>query len=734
MKQKLKYILIIISFHFVLPSFSQKTKTLKLEDFTKYSTFKSKTVDGVNSMNDGIHFSSLVNNESIIKYSYKTGEIIDTIFDLKKIVDSPIDNFTAYSFSNNEQRILLETNRKKIYRHSYTANYYVWDELTESLSELSEKGAQQLATFSPNGERIAFVRNNNIFIKTIRFGTEQQVTFDGKKNEVINGIPDWVYEEEFSFNKAFEWSPDSKMLAFVKFDETEVSEYSMPLYKGLSPEKNENSLYPGSYTFKYPKAGEKNSEISVHIFDVKTKTTIIADTGEETDIYIPRIKWLPDGNNLAIFHLNRRQNELNLLYANPHTGDTRTVFTEKNKRYIDESFLDLFSFLSDNEHFIVVSERDGWAHLYLYKNTGFKVKQLTLGKFDVTDFYGYDPAKKVFYYQAAKKSPFQREVYCLSIDGKKDFAIAGKEGTNSAIFSDGCKYFLNYFSSKKTPRIVSVNDRKGKEIRVIEDNRDYKKLLLAYTLPSFEFFNFKTSNGDQLNGYILKPSDFDKNKEYPVVMTQYSGPNSQEVVDSFKIDWQYFLAEQGYIVACVDPRGTAARGEEFRKCTYLQLGKLESDDQVEAAKYLASLPYTNEKAIAIWGWSYGGFTTALALEKGGDVFKAGVAVAPVTNWRFYDTVYTERFMRTPQQNPDGYDDNSPINNVEGITGNLLLIHGTADDNVHIQNTYEYTEAMVQANIPFDMHVYTNRNHSIRGANTRHHLYSKIIDSFEKNLK
>lgn len=729
-----KILLFVCTGLIVLNVFSQEKKTLTLEDFVVNNTFKAKTVEGVNSMNDGINFSSLVDGKKILKYSYKTGEEVATIFQLSQVDDCPIKNITAYALSNDEQRILLETHKTKIYRHSYTADYYVWDNYTEKLYPASEYGAQQVATLSPDGERLAFVRDNNLFIKTLRFGTEQQVTFDGEKNKIINGIPDWVYEEEFAYNKAFEWSPDSKQLAFVKFDETEVPEYSFPLYKGLAPEKKENALYPGKYTYKYPKAGEKNSTVTVHVYDVKTKTTIEMNTGENTNIYIPRITWTPDGNDLAIFHLNRLQNELNVIYANPFTGDTRTIFTEKNNRYIDESFINLFTFLEDNQQFVVVSERDGWAHLYLYKNTGFKVKQLTSGEFDVTDFYGYDSAKKTFYYQAAKQSPLQREVYAITLDGKKEWKLSMQDGTNKAIFSKGYKYFLNYFSNSKTPEIVTVNDTKGKYTRTVEDNSQVVSELSKFILPGHEFVSFTTSEEVTLNGYMLKPSNFDPSKKYPVVMTQYSGPNSQEVADSWQIDWHYYLAEQGFIVACFDPRGTAARGEEFRKCTYMQLGKLESDDQVAAAKYLASLPYTDENNMAIWGWSYGGFMTALSLNKGGDVFKAGVAVAPVTNWRYYDSVYTERFMRTPQQNPDGYDDNSPIHNFKNIKAHFLIMHGTADDNVHVQNTYEYSDELVQEGIPFDMQIFTNRNHSIYGGKTRLFLFNKIVRYFEDNLQ
>jgi dipeptidyl-peptidase 4 len=724
--------LIVIALSFNV--FAQDKKLLSLEDFVTNSTFKAETVAGVNSMNDGIHFTSLKDNKQIIQYSYKTGEQVAVLFDLKSVIDCPIQSFEAYTFSNNEQRILLETNKKKIFRHSYTADYYIWDIHSKSLTPLSANGSQQVATFSPDGERVAFVRNNNIFIKSLRFNTEFQATTDGKKNEILNGIPDWVQEEEFGYSKAFEWSPDSKMVAFLKFNEKNVPVVTIPIYKGLAPEKKENATYSSFDSLKYPKAGENNSEVTVHVYDIKNKTIIRVKTGDDVEVYFPRIAWTPTGTDLAIMRLNRHQNEVELLYVNPYTGDTRPIMKEKNKYYIDEDYFKQFTFLDDNESFVVLSERDGWSHLYLYQNSGYSVKKITAGAFDVTAFYGYDKVKKVFYYQAAKKSPLQREVYSISLDGKKESCLSEKAGTNDAVFSSGYQYFLNYYSNHTTPKTVSVCDIKGKQIRMVEENSTLNSKLLEYVRPTFDFFTFKASDGTELNGYMIKPSSFDPSKKYPVVMTQYGGPNSQEVADSWKFDWHNFLAEKGFIVVCVDPRGTAVRGEEFRKCTYMQMGKLESDDIIDAAKYLVSLPYCDEKNIGIWGWSHGGYMTIVCMEKGGAIFKAGVAVAPVTNWRFYDSVYTERFMRKPSENSDGYNDSSPISNPEGIKGSLLLVHGTADDNVHAQNTYEFAEALVQAGVQFDMQLYTNRNHSIYGGNTRMHLYTKILNYFETHLK
>ncbi len=714
------------------PLFAQKK--LSLADFNQNYTFQEKTVQGLHSSANGLYYTTLEDGKRIVKYSYKDGKKVETVFDLDQLENAAISHFSAYSFSDDETKILLTTEREQIYRHTFSANYYVWNSVTEELAPLSEKGKQQEATFSPNGERVAFVRDNNIFIKTLRFGTENQVTNDGQKNAIINGVPDWVYEEEFAFSKAFAWSPDSKFLAYIRFDETAVKEYSMKMFQGKSPSLKENASYPGEYTYKYPKAGEQNSLISVFSYDLKSKTKIEVDLGEETDIYVPRLKWTADANDLAVFRLNRRQNKIDVLFANPHTGDSRLFFTEKNDRYIGENFLDDFIFLPDNDYFVVNSERDGFSHLYLYDRQGFEVRQLTQGEYDVTDFYGFDSKKKIFYYQAAKKSPMQREVYYVSLDKKKQGTLSPKEGTNKAVFSSGFQYFINEYTSLDTPKTFSLYDNKGSLVRVLEDNKALNEKLSEYTISSKSFFNFETSEGVSLNGWMIKPVNFNESKQYPVVMTQYSGPNSQQVLDRWSVSWYNYLAQEGFLVVCVDSRGTGARGQDFRKVTYMQLGKYESDDQVEAARYLTTLPYVDKNNISIWGWSYGGFMTLLSMEKGGDLFKAGVAIAPVANFKFYDTVYTERFMRTPLENPDGYEDNAPLNHPEGITGRLLLIHGSADDNVHLQNTMEMAEALVQANVQFDMAIYTNRNHGIYGGNTRMHLYQRVTDFLKNQLQ
>jgi dipeptidyl-peptidase-4 len=720
-------ILILIS----ISAYSQKR--IELNDVVGKRLFVQKSISGLRSMKDGLNYTTEENGTKIVKYSYKTGNKVEELFDLSKIENPGFKEFSEYTFSDDETKILFTTNRRQLYRHSFTAEYFVWNRTTKEMTPLSKNGVQQLATFSPDGERVAFVRGNNLFIKSLKFGTENQVTKDGKQNEIINGAPDWVYEEEFGFNKAFEWSPDSKFLAFIKFNETEVPMFNIPMYQGQAPQLKENSLYPGSYSYKYPKPGEKNSVVSVLVYDLKSKSAVTAETGTDTEQYIPRIKWTADASDLAIMKLNRLQNQVDIVLCNPFTGDTRSFFSEKNKRYISEDFFDSFIFLPDNKYIVLNSERNGYSHLYLYDRQGFQVKQLTNGNFDVTAFYGFDAVKKIFYYQAAKESPLRREVYFVSLDGKKSGKLSTQTGTNQADFSSGFQYFINTFTNVETPNLVTLHDQTGKLLRTLEDNSALKNQLKEYNLSKKEFFTFKTSEGIELNGWMLKPANFDQAKKYPVLMTQYSGPNSQSVIDRWGVSWDDYLAQEGFVVACVDPRGTGARGEEFRKMTYQQLGKYESDDQVEAAKYLGTLPFVDKNRIGIWGWSYGGFMSALCMEKGADVFKTGISVAPVTNWRFYDSVYTERYMRTPKENPDGYDDNSPLSHAEKIKGNYLLIHGSADDNVHLQNTMEFAERMVQSGVQFDMAVYTNRNHGIRGGNTTMHLYTKMTNYLKEKL-
>ncbi|MBN2596941.1 S9 family peptidase [Labilibaculum sp.] len=726
---------ILMCFGFL--SFSQtENQKISMEDLMLNGTFSQKSVQGLLSMKDGIHYTTLEEGGTkIVKYSYATGKVVDTLLNLNQIKDVEIKSINEYEFSADESRILLMTNPERIYRRSFTADYFVFSFKNRELVPLSKNGKQRLATFSPNGNRIAFVRDNNLYIHNVLFGSEIRITKDGEWNKIQNGTPDWVYEEEFEFNRAFEWSPNSEFLAYMKFNEGDVKMFNMNKFEGLYPQIKENALYPENYTYKYPKAGEKNSTVEVFVYNIEDRITKRMDVGEEKDQYIPRIKWTQDPKMLSIYRLNRHQNKLELLLANARTGSSNIMYTQENKYYIEEGNFDFLTYLNDGRHFIYLDEKDGFNHLYLFDMvTGKSVQQITNGDWDVTDFIGFDEKNQVCYYQSAEVSPMDRNVYSVKLNGTAKKMLTPDKGTNNTVFSNGYKYYINYFSSITQPETVSLFNSKGKMIRVLENNEELVAKLKEYQYSPKEFTMLPAADGmTMLNAWMIKPFDFDPSKKYPVLMTQYSGPNSQSVLNSWSFDWYQYLAQEGYVVVCVDPRGTGARGQMFRKCTYMQLGRLESDDQISAARSLANESFTDENRIAIWGWSYGGFMSTLCLEKGSDVFAAAIAVAPVTNWRYYDSVYTERFMRTPQENANGYDDNSPINHVDKLKGSLLLCHGTADDNVHIQNTYELTERLVQADKQFEMQVYTNRNHSIYGGKTRLHLYNRFNKFLKDNL-
>ncbi len=724
-----KIYLLAFSFLLFISSFAQNTyKEITLDDLMKNYTFWAESVYGLRSMNDGVHYTTF-DETAIVKYSYATGNIVDTILETN---DLSIKGVSDYRFNDDETKIILETDVESIYRHSYTAKFYVWDIDTKKLLPVSDKDKQQLATLSPDGKKVAFVYKNNIYIKNLESGKETAVTTDGEKNKIINGAPDWVYEEEFGFNQAFYWSPDGKKIAYIRFDESKVKSFSMQMFAGQAPRLEQNALYPEIRTWKYPKTGEDNSVVSVHIYDVNTQKTIKADIGSETDIYIPRIRWTKNPNTLSIIRLNRLQNKLEILFADAQNGNTKLIYTDTNKYYIGEETLDNLKFTRDGKYFVISSERDGYRHIYLYTVEGKLVKQLTKGNWDVIDFIGYDEKGKICYYISSEESPVKRTLYSVNLKGKKK-KLSTQSGSNRAAFSKTYKYYINYFSNAQTPNYVTLHNAKGKLIRVLKDNSALKKKVEEYGGLHKEFFTFKTSEGVELYGYMIKPPDFDATKKYPVLMYQYSGPNSQTVIDRWSFGWDRLLAQKGYITVCVDGRGTGGRGEAFRKITYKQLGKYETIDQIEAAKYIGTLPYIDKNRIGIWGWSYGGFETLLALSKGKGVFKAGIAVAPVTNWRYYDNIYTERYMRTPQENPDGYDQNSPTTFAKDMNARLLLVHGMGDDNVHFQNSAEYSEALVQANKQFREFFYTNRNHGIYGGNTRMHLYTMMTEFILNNL-
>lgn len=725
-----KYFLFLVAVWLICDISAQK-KQVELDDFITRGTFRAKGVQGLRPMKDGNHY-TVSDGSRIVKYAYATGQEVGVVVDMENLKNSPIKNFVDYEFSTDETKVLVYVNTENIYRHSFRADYYVIDVVRREIEPLSDAGKQQEPAFSPDGHNVAYVRNNNIFIKKLRFNTESAITTDGKFNEIINGIPDWVYEEEFSFTRAFEWSPDNEELAYIKFNESEVKEFSIQLYKASFPVYEDYSLYPGNYNYKYPKAGEANSKVSVHVFNLRNRTTKRMDVGDLADAYIPRIRFTQAADQLGVVKLNRRQNQLDLYIVNPSSGVGRVIFTDRNERFIDESVLDNFHFLPDGKHFVYVGEFDGYNHIHLFGMDGRKIRQVTKGNWDITDFYGYDAKNRMFYFQAAATSPLKREVYSIRLDGTKQTRLTPNEGVNKANFSSNFGFFINHYSNASTPNRVAVFNTTGKQLRIIEDNSDLIKRLGDYELSKREFFSFTTSEGITLNGWMIKPLGFNAQTKYPVLMTQYSGPNSQRVLDQWEMGWDQFLASKGYLIVCVDGRGTGARGEEFRKSTYMKLGKLESDDQIETARYLGGLSFVDSNRIGIWGWSYGGYMTAICLSRS-NLFKVGIAVAPVTNWRFYDTAYTERFMRQPRENASGYDNNSPINMTNDLHGRLFLIHGSADDNVHMQNVMEYADKLIQSGKQFDMFIYPNRDHSIMGGNSRSHLYNMMFNYLERNL-
>ena len=714
----------------------QAQQKVTLRDIAQ-GTYRAQGISGLKPMLDGEHYTQISSDHKrIVKYSFKTGEEVGTLFDVTTARDCDLKSFDDYILSPDEKLILTET--KPIYRHSFTAVYYIYNVKNNKMEPLSNNGPQQVPLFSPDGNQIAFVRNNNIYLVKLLFGnSESQVTKDGEYNHVLNGIPDWVYEEEFSFNRAFDFSADSKMIAYVRFDESAVPMFSFPWYKGLAPEKTSYATYLGAYEYKYPKAGEVNSKVSVHTYDIKSHVTRKMDLQIDSDGYIPRIKFTSDPEKLAIMTLNRHQNRLDLYMANPRSGLCKVAIRDEAEQYIKESAYSNIKFYP--EHIVMMSEKDGYNHLYLYTIAGNLVKQITKGQFEVTSFLGWDQKANVFYYASNEGSPLRTAIYKIDGKGKKT-KLSTRTGSNSAIFSTNQKYYINTFSNISTPTLITLNDNRGKELTTLLDNSKLKAQTAQLNMPQKEFFTFRTSSGVELNGWMMKPANFNANKKYPVILHQYSGPGSQQVIDRWGIGsfgdgglFEAYMCDKGYIMVCVDGRGTGGRGAAFEKCTYLQLGVKEAEDQVETARYLGTLPYIDGKRIGIWGWSFGGYNTLMSMSDGSGAFKAGVAIAAPSDWRFYDTVYTERFMRTPKENAEGYDAGSAIKRAPQLKGSLLLIHGTADDNVHYQNCAEYSEALVQAGIQFDMQVYTNRNHGIFGGKTREHLMNRVANFFIQNL-
>lgn len=700
--------------------------------------FAAKTVNGINPIEGTDSYARISDDGKRVDcYSFKTGKLLRNLFDVSNTMGKKIDSFDGYILSPDGTRMLIQTKTKSIYRRSFTAVYYLYNIASRKLEPLSDGGPQQVPVWSKDGLQVAFVREGNIYlVKLLYDNAEVQVTKDGKFNEVINGLPDWVNEEEFGFNRALTFNADGTMICWLRYDEKDVKTYSLQMYKGLKPEKQDNAVYPGFYSYKYPKAGEDNSKVSAWSYDIKSHRISKLQVPLDADGYMPRIKATDDASKVVVYTMNRHQDELCLYSVNPRSTVAQLIVKEHVEKYVKEEAMEAVTLIGNNV--LLPSDRSGFMKLYIYSMNG-QLQRTIGGDYDITAVYGYDAKTGDVYYQAAALGPSDRQVYVAHKNGKT-VRLSDKKGWNTALFSGDYQYFVNTWSDYNTPYVVTTRDNNGRVISTLQDNADLKAKVAESGFAKREPFSFTTSEGVQLNGWILKPLNFDASKRYPVIMHQYSGPGSQQVTDSWSAGsmgqggaFDSYLAQQGFIVVSVDGRGTGGRGADFEKCTYLKIGDLESKDQVEAALYLGSLPYVDKDRIGIWGWSYGGFNTLMSMSEGRGVFRAGVAIAPPTSWRFYDSIYTERYMRTPKENPDGYDVN-PIVRAQKLHGALLLCHGTADDNVHPQNSYEYAEALVQADKDFRELYYTNRNHSIYGGNTRNHLLRQVANFFVTELK
>lgn len=711
---------------------------LTLPDITS-GKFAAKTVNGINPIEGTDTYARISQDgERVVCCSFKTGKELSVLFDVKNTMGCKIDGFDDYVLSPDGKRMLIQTKTERIYRRSFKADFYIYNIESRRLDRLSDGDKQQIPTWSPDGQQVAFVRGGNIFlVKLLYDNAEIQVTKDGKFNEVINGLPDWVNEEEFGFNSALTFNADGTMICWIRYDESKVKTYSLEMYKGMKPAKEEYDTYPGLYSYKYPKAGEDNSTVSAWSYDIKSHKINRLQVPLDADGYMPRIKPTNDPMRIVVYTMNRHQDDLCLYAVNPRSTVAQLIIKEHVDKYVREEAMEGVKFVGDK--ILLPSDRSGYTKLYIYNMNGQLQRTIGDGNYDITSVYGYDPKTGDVYYQAAALGATDRQVYVTHKNGKT-VRLTDREGWNTAFFSGDFQYFVNTWSDYNTPYVFTTRTREGKLINTIEDNKAVKQLVSDYGFCKREPFSFTTSEGVVLNGWMVKPKDFDANKKYPVIMHQYSGPGSQQVTNSWSAGsmgqggaFDSYLAQEGFIVVSVDGRGTGGRGSEFEKCTYLNLGNLESKDQVETALYVGSLPYVDKDRIGIWGWSYGGFNTLMSMSEDRGVFRAGVAIAPPTNWKYYDSVYTERYMRTPKENPDGYATN-PIERASKLHGALLICHGTADDNVHPQNTYEYSEALVQADKDFRELFYTNRNHSIFGGNTRNHLLRQVAQFFKTELK
>ncbi len=733
----MKRLLFIFTALFMLTAHVSAGGKITIPDITS-GKFAAKTVNGINPIEGTDTYARISDDGKRVDcYSFKTGKLLRNLFDVSNTMGKKIDSFDGYILSPDGTRMLIQTKTKSIYRRSFTAVYYLYNIASRKLEPLSDGGPQQVPVWSKDGLQVAFVREGNIYlVKLLYDNAEVQVTKDGKFNEVINGLPDWVNEEEFGFNRALTFNADGTMICWLRYDEKDVKTYSLQMYKGMKPEKQENTVYPGFYSYKYPKAGEDNSKVTAWSYDIKSHRISKLQVPLDADGYMPRIKATDDASKVVVYTMNRHQDELCLYSVNPRSTVAQLIVKEHVEKYVKEEAMEAVTFIGNNV--LLPSDRSGFMKLYIYSMNG-QLHRTIGGDYDITAIYGYDAKTGDVYYQAAALGPSDRQVYVAHKNGKT-VRLSDKKGWNTALFSGDYQYFVNTWSDYNTPYVVTTRDNNGRVISTLQDNADLKTKVAESGFAKREPFSFTTSEGVQLNGWILKPLNFDASKRYPVIMHQYSGPGSQQVTDSWSAGsmgqggaFDSYLAQQGFIVVSVDGRGTGGRGADFEKCTYLKIGDLESKDQVEAALYLGSLPFVDKDRIGIWGWSYGGFNTLMSMSEGRGVFRAGVAIAPPTSWRFYDSIYTERYMRTPKENPDGYDVN-PIVRAQKLHGALLLCHGTADDNVHPQNSYEYAEALVQADKDFRELYYTNRNHSIYGGNTRNHLLRQVANFFVTELK
>ncbi len=733
----MKRLLFIFTALFMLTAHVSAGGKITIPDITS-GKFAAKTVNGINPIEGTDTYARISDDGKRVDcYSFKTGKLLRNLFDVSNTMGKKIDSFDGYILSPDGTRMLIQTKTKSIYRRSFTAVYYLYNIASRKLEPLSDGGPQQVPVWSKDGLQVAFVREGNIYlVKLLYDNAEVQVTKDGKFNEVINGLPDWVNEEEFGFNRALTFNADGTMICWLRYDEKDVKTYSLQMYKGMKPEKQENTVYPGFYSYKYPKVGEDNSKVTAWSYDIKSHRISKLQVPLDADGYMPRIKATDDASKVVVYTMNRHQDELCLYSVNPRSTVAQLIVKEHVEKYVKEEAMEAVTFIGNNV--LLPSDRSGFMKLYIYSMNG-QLHRTIGGDYDITAVYGYDAKTGNVYYQAAALGPSDRQVYVAHKNGKT-VRLSDKKGWNTALFSGDYQYFVNTWSDYNTPYVVTTRDNNGRVISTLQDNADLKAKVAESGFAKREPFSFTTSEGVQLNGWILKPLNFDASKRYPVIMHQYSGPGSQQVTDSWSAGsmgqggaFDSYLAQQGFIVVSVDGRGTGGRGADFEKCTYLKIGDLESKDQVEAALYLGSLPFVDKDRIGIWGWSYGGFNTLMSMSEGRGVFRAGVAIAPPTSWRFYDSIYTERYMRTPKENPDGYDVN-PIVRAQKLHGALLLCHGTADDNVHPQNSYEYAEALVQADKDFRELYYTNRNHSIYGGNTRNHLLRQVANFFVTELK